>query len=72
MTISLGAGCTAHLRWSGPTLQIEVRSPSGRVSRRLRGTWSLSAVRASDPEVRRIVGAAVRSGRAPAFATERP
>lgn len=67
LVITLGAGCYSALRWEGPRVEITVYAPGGRVVRRLRGDWNLTALRRADSEIRHVVGLAVRSGRAPAF-----
>lgn len=67
MEVALGAGCTARLAWDGGHVEVSVIAPGGRVVRRVRGPWTVAALRRADPEVRVIAGIAVRSGRAPAL-----
>ena len=67
LVITLGAGCSCSLRWEGLRVEITVYAPGGRVVRRARGPWNLTALRRADSEIRHVAEIAVRSGRAPAI-----
>lgn len=73
LELSRGAGCAATLRWPNPgRVEIEIRSPSGRVARRVRGPWTAAALRQADSEIRSIADQALRSHQAPPLADAAP
>ena len=58
VTVPLAAGCVAVLRWP-EAHRVEIVVRHGReIRRRVRGAWTVAAIRQADAEVRQIVDTA--------------